>query len=241
MSDSGENTSGSSPPPSGSHVHHNHTSNNSSAAQTQLLHDNHITSGIKKAPLRRSSQQNKLLTGPTTQSIIHPNPHQQQHQHLHHHQQQPNLDERLRQYSAYELNRRPKTSKTGGGGCGGSSSKQSHSGGDSELSCCGEDSSGSFFLHDPSTLSYNRLSDLFPNSSPTSAQTVCSDDSGVGLTTSTSSPPSALQTTQSCTAAPTQTHNKPLSRPKSRPPKPPGIYTYNYILTNNSESFCWKK
>ena len=41
------------------------------------------------------------------------------------------------------------------------------------------DSSGSFFLHDPSTVGYNRLSDLFPSSV---AQTVCSDDSGVGLT-----------------------------------------------------------
>ena len=112
-------------------------------------------------------------------------------------------------------------------GCGSGGSKQSgHSGeGDSELSCCGEDSSGSFFLHDPSTLSYNRLSDLFPNSSvPTSAQTVCSDDSGVGLTTSnnTSLP------NQSCSTAGaiTQTHNKQLSRPKSRPPKPPGIHNF---------------
>ena len=223
--DTGENTSGSSPPPlpGSSHVHHQKP--------------------IKKAPLRRSSQsqqKNLQLTGLTTQSsIIQPNPHHhhlQQQQHQHHqqqqHQQQPNLDERLRQYSAYELNRRPKTtSKTAGKG-----SKQSQSG-DSELSCCGEDidSSGSFFLHDPSTLSYNRLSDLFgsPNSSDP-AQTVCSDDSGVGLNTS-SPPNSASQNTANTTQL--STHNKPLSRPKSRPPKPPGIYILK--MTYKLISLAW--
>ena len=206
--DTGENTSGSSPPPlpGSSHVHHQKP--------------------IKKAPLRRSSQsqqKNLQLTGLTTQSsIIQPNPHhhhlqQQQHQH---HQQQPNLDERLRQYSAYELNRRPKTtSKTAGKG-----SKQSQSG-DSELSCCGEDidSSGSFFLHDPSTLSYNRLSDLFGSlNSSIYCEKKKYDDSGVGL--NTSSPPNSASQNTANTTTQLSTHNKPLSRPKSRPPKPPGIY-----------------
>ena len=140
------------------------------------------------------------------------------------------MDERLRQYSAYELNRRPKTtSKTAGKG-----SKQSQSG-DSELSCCGEDidSSGSFFLHDPSTLSYNRLSDLFgsPNSSSDPAQTVCSDDSGVGL--NTSSPPNSASQNTANTTKQLSTHNKPLSRPKSRPPKPPGILHFKNDLQIN--------
>ena len=67
------------------------------------------------------------------------------------------------------------------------------------------DSSGSFFLHDPSTVGYNRLSDLFPSSV---AQTVCSDDSGVGLT----SPPVCSSTT---------TAKLQLTRPKQKPPKPP--------------------
>ena len=102
---------------------------------------------------------------------------------------QPNLDERLRQYSAYELNRRPKKK----------SSQLSHSENQS-------DSSGSFFLHDPSTVSYNRLSDLFPGSA---AQTVCSDDSGVGLTS-----PNTV---------------KPLIRPKHKPPLPP-IGMDNFLI-----------
>ena len=70
------------------------------------------------------------------------------------------------------------------------------------------DSTGSFFLHDPSTLGYNRLSDLFPSSV---AHTVCSDDSGVGLT----SPPV-------CSANSIASTTKlQLTRPKNRPPKPP--------------------
>ena len=98
---------------------------------------------------------------------------------------QPNLDERLRQYSAYELNRSKPNKKK--------SSQLSHSIENQS------DSSGSFFLHDPNTVGYNRLSDLFiPGSA---AQTVCSDDSGVGLTS-----PNTV---------------KPLTRPKQKPPLPP--------------------
>ena len=58
------------------------------------------------------------------------------------------------------------------------------------------------------------MSDLFPNST---AQTVCSDDSGVGLTSSSAS--HCIQSAGG--AAVVATNNKPLSRPKSRPPKPP--------------------
>lgn len=105
-------------------------------------------------------------------------------------------DERLKQYSAYELNRRPNKKK-------------------SSQSQISPDSSGSFFLHDPtSTLGYNRLSDLFPLNS--AAQTVCSDDSGVGLT---SQPPV-----------------KPLTRPRQKPPKPPGKKAH--ILKIEINNFC---
>ena len=101
------------------------------------------------------------------------------------------------------------------------SSKQSQSGD----SYCEEDSSGSFFLHDQSTLSYNRLSDLFPNST---AQTVCSDDSGVGLISPSSHCINLPQITANTTAFVT---NKPLSRPKQRPPKPPapGMHIWQEI------------
>ena len=103
---------------------------------------------------------------------------------------QPNLDERLRQYSAYELNRR----SSGHHKKKSSQLSSSHH----SISENQSDSSGSFFLHDPSTVGYNRLSDLFPGSA---AQTVCSDDSGVGLTS-----PNTV---------------KPLTRPKQKPPLPP--------------------
>ena len=118
---------------------------------------------------------------------------------------QPNLDERLRQYSAYELNRSKPNKKK--------SSQLSHSIENQS------DSSGSFFLHDPNTVGYNRLSDLFiPGSA---AQTVCSDDSGVGLTS-----PNTV---------------KPLARPKQKPPLPPiGNYT---TYTTSCVLYCsqWLK
>ena len=122
--------------------------------------------------------------------------------------QQPNLDERLRQYSAYELNRKPKKSKSSL-----TAQKSNQHQIEQHLSSANstEDSSGSFFLHDPSTVGYNRLSDLFPSCS-TAAQTVCSDDSGVGLT---GSPPGGQQQ-QAAGAKPI------ITRPKSKPPKPPG-------------------
>ena len=72
------------------------------------------------------------------------------------------------------------------------------------------DSTGSFFLHDPSTLGYNRLSDLFSSSV---AHTVCSDDSGVdGLNSHT----------PVCSANSIASTSKlQLTRPKQKPPKPP--------------------
>ena len=90
------------------------------------------------------------------------------------------------QYSAYELNRRPKKK----------SSPPVQLQVQENLSDCNS-SSGSFFLHDPSTLSYNRLSDLFP-----SGQTVCSDDSGVGIPSPSKS----------------NSNSSVISRPKQRPP-----------------------
>ena len=128
----------------------------------------------------------------------------------------PNLDERLRQYSAYELNRKPKRRSV--------TSQYSVPQQSSETVSSAEDSSGSFFLHDPSTVSYNRLSDLFPSS----AHTVCSDDSGVGLTS-----PITLCASNIATGPPV--HNKiPLSRPKHKPPLPSaslsGSVTGNYYI-----------
>ena len=114
---------------------------------------------------------------------------------------QPNLDERLRQYSAYELNRKP----TGKSGHNHRSSPNSNIRDESNFSSA-EDSSGSFFLHDPSTVSYNRLSDLFPSS----AHTVCSDDSGVGLT-----------------ASPTTGH--PVKQPLARTNKHSGNLTFLFF------------
>lgn len=124
------------------------------------------------------------------------------------------LDERLRQYSAYELNRKPVVKKRS-----------------SQVSCSDQESSGSFFLHDPSvTVGYNRLSDLFPSSqSSTAGQTVCSDDSGVGL----ASYPSSKSIV--------------LTRPKNKPPKPP---VSSCSITGESklfvafivvESLCWSQ
>ena len=78
-------------------------------------------------------------TSPTSSSHIHQirskiaSPPRRSSKHNQQKQLQPNLDERLRQYSAYELNRvKPKKS---------SSSKGQSQSGDS---CCGEDSSGEF-------------------------------------------------------------------------------------------------
>ena len=79
-------------------------------------------------------------TSPTSSSHIHQirskiaSPPRRSSKHNQQKQLQPNLDERLRQYSAYELNRvKPKKS---------SSSKGQSQSGDS---CCGEDSSGEYF------------------------------------------------------------------------------------------------
>ena len=54
--------------------------------------------------------------------------------------------------------------------------------------CCDEECDQSFYLHDPSTVGYNRLCDLFPQTS--------SDDSGLCLNSSSNNSPKSTNYTQ---------------------------------------------